>query len=347
MTGQTPADKAAIVRRRSPSLISVVAPAFNEEENLRPLFERVRDVLDAIGLPFELVVVENGSYDGSHDLLKKMHEEDSRLQYVRLSRNFGHQGALTAGLFYARGDAVVTMDADLQHPPEVLPEMIEQWRAGFDVVVAAANENRTQSLVRRALNRLYYSIIAGMSGLNLKGGLSDFRLMDRASVDVINSLPERARYLRGLARWIGFEQIAIDYEISERNKGRSKFNLAQLVRFGIDGVLAFSILPLRLFLLAGFLVSGSAVLYAVFLVVSKIISRYFSIETDPTDGFTTIAAGIFFLGGVILMGIGILGEYIGRIYDETKARPTFIVRDRSMENDSALALQDRDGLPPA
>jgi glycosyltransferase involved in cell wall biosynthesis len=346
MTGQTPAGKAANVRRESPSLISVVAPAFNEEENLRALFESVRNVLKEIDVPFELLIVENGSCDGSHALLEKMHEEDARVQYIRLSRNFGHQGALTAGLVYARGDAVVTMDADLQHPPEVLPEMIEQWRAGFDVVVAAAYENRTQSLVRQGLNRLYYSIIAGMSGLNLKGGVSDFRLMDRAAVDIINSLPERARYLRGLARWIGFEQTAIDYEISERHKGHSKFNRTQLVRFGIDGVLAFSILPLRLFLLAGFLVSGSAVLYAVFLVVSKIISRYFSIETDPVDGFTTIAAGIFFLGGVILMGIGILGEYIGRIYDETKARPTFIVRDSSMQNDQSLG-SDPNGNRPA
>lgn len=325
--------KARIEKRHGPRMISVVAPAFNEEDNLRALFDRVKKALDGANTPFELLIIENGSYDGSLALLEQIHTEDPRINYVRLSRNFGHQGALTAGLSFARGDVVITMDADLQHPPEVLPTMVEKWRDGYDVIVASAAENRTQSFARRLINRMYYSGIAAMSGLDLQGGLSDFRLMDRVAVDAMNRLPERARYLRGLARWIGFKQTSITYDIAERHRGKSKFSFGQVFRFGIDGILAFSILPLRLFLLLGFTVASSALSYAVYLVVSKTLSQYWDVGINPVSGFTTLAAGVFFLGGVILMGIGLLGEYIGRIYDETKARPTFIVWESSYQDD--------------
>lgn len=332
MTAQIATGKTTLNRRGDRALISVVAPAYNEEANLRALYEHVRDVCEKSDISFELLIVENGSKDNSLALLRQLREDDQRLNYIRLSRNFGHQGALTAGLATARGDAVITMDADLQHPPDVLPAMIEKWREGFDVVIAVASENTTQSFARRAFNRLYYASIAKMSGLDLRSGSSDFRLMDRAAVDVMNKLPERARYLRGLTRWIGFAQTSITYEIAERFKGESKFSLTQLVRFAVDGALAFSILPLRLFLMLGFFVAGSALTYAFYIVITKILAVTFGIGVDKISGFTTLAVGVFFLGGVILMGIGFLGEYIGRIYDEVKGRPTFIVWESSYDD---------------
>ncbi len=332
MTVQPNLGKGVKDARANPARISVVAPAYNESENLPVLFERVREALEGIDVPFQLLVVENGSTDNSIDVLRDMHERDPRLNYIRLSRNFGHQGALTAGMAVAEGDALISMDADLQHPPEVLPEMIAKWREGYDVVIAVANTNATQSLARRIINRIYYSVITGISGLDLRGGLSDFRLMDGSAALVMKSLPERSRYLRGLARWIGFSQTSISYEIAERFRGESKFSLGQLFRFGVDGALAFSILPLRLFLVLGFFVAGSSLLYACYLVMSKLLSDHFGIGENAVSGFTTLAAGIFFLSGTILMGIGILGEYIGRIYDETKARPSYIVWESSLKD---------------
>ena len=313
--------------------VGVVTPAFNEEGNLRPLYEAVKAALEGVNVSFELLVVENGSSDSSLAVLKQLRAEDPRVQYLRLSRNFGHQGALTAGLAHCRGRAVVTMDADLQHPPDVLPRMIEKWREGFDVVIASAAENAYQPMMRRVINRIFYRTLAALSGLDLQSGLSDFRLMDRAAVDVLNRLPERARFLRGLARWIGFRQTSVAYEIAERHHGESKFTIRQLVRFGIDGVLGFSIAPLRLFLMLGFIVSGISLLYALYLVVIKLLYVIFGVGQKLEIGYATLAVGIFFLGGTILTAIGVLGEYIARIYEETKGRPSFVAWESSLDDD--------------
>jgi polyisoprenyl-phosphate glycosyltransferase len=326
-----PRDKGEIYTDK---LVSVVAPAYNEQENVREFYERIAAVFDEINQKFELLIVDNGSHDNTLDIIKELHERDPRINFISLSRNFGYQGGVIAGLKHARGDIIVCMDSDLQHPPHVIPDMLKEWQRGADVVFTLKREAPV-GFWRKSLNTFYYRIISKLSGLQLTGGQSDFRLMDRRALNALLSMPEGQKFLRGLSRWIGFSQTAITYDVEERFSGKTKFNVVQLFEFALDGILSFSIFPLRLLTIAGASVAALSLLYVclvVFLAVFDIndVGLGLIASGETPVGYPSLAAGIFFLGGVQLVGIGILGEYIGRVYNEVKQRPAYIVIDSSL-----------------
>ena len=301
--------------------ISIVAPAFNEEENLQGLYEEICSTLDENSEDFEIIIVDNGSTDGTLKLLKKLRAADPRVGYVSLSRNFGHQGGLIAGLEHCQGGVVVTMDADLQHPPNTIIEMLDHWKEGVDVVQTVRRNDTNTHRLRKILNGLFYSLIRRLMGAGMSTSQSDFRLMDRKALDALLALPEKDKFLRGLAGWIGFRQTYVAYTPRMRTAGLSKFKFRHLTSFTINGILAFGILPLRLFTIFGLLVATVTILYGLAVLVSAIFQ---GTDTLP-PGWATLAIAVSFLGGVQLIGIGILGEYLGRTLGEARARPAYVV----------------------
>lgn len=315
---------------RKAKLVSVIAPAYNEEEILPHFYQRLTDIFSKLNCPCELVIVDNGSADRSLAILKDLHQKDKRLRYISLSRNFGHQGGLMAGLTHARGDAVICMDADLQHPPELIPAMVRKWEEDFDIVYTVKRESAGFLGLRRLCDRAFYRLMTILSGIDLHGQ-SDFRLMDRLVVDVVTQqLPERRKFLRGLIQWVGYRQTGLEYEVQKRHAGRSKFNFRQLFNFAVDGIFSFSIVPLRVFTIIGFFISLSSLLYGISLIVLKLYAAMSGgAGSYLPPGWATLASVMLFFGGVQLIGIGLLGEYLGRVYDEVKARPVFLVRESS------------------
>ena len=306
-------------------MLSIVVPIFNERENLPELARRLRGAADDAGGPWEVVFVDDGSRDGSAEILRGLHEGDARFKVVSLSRNFGHQPAVTAGLDAARGDAVVLIDGDLQDPPEVIPLMVERWRAGAEVVTAeraSRGDAGWRSPVRGLGFRLFYPLFRRFSDLPDAPDAGIFGLMDRRVVEHLRAMPERSRFIPGLRSWLGFRVEAVPYQRADRAAGKPKQTLPRLVKYAADATVSFSTKPLRLATWAGFLVSA----LALWLGCYYIFSYYFN-DKKPT-GFTTQIVAVFFLGGVQLISIGILGEYVGRIYDEVKQRPLYVVRDR-------------------
>ena len=312
-----------------PDVVSVVAPAYNEAENLENLYERVRRSLESDGESFQLLIVDNGSDDTTLDVLRKLSAEDERVQFVSLSRSFGHQGAIIAGLEMASGNPIISMDADLQHPPEVLPEMLKHWKEGAEIVFTLKRKDRSRSLARKLVDWGFYALLSRLSGLQLESGQSDFRLLDRRALLAITGMNERPKFLRGLTKWIGYRQVTIDYDVEPRRAGRSKFNFRQLFRLGLDGVLSFSVLPLRLFTLSGVVVASGAFLYGAFVVASGVYAYISGYPERIQPGWATVATSIIFFGGIQLIGIGLLGEYLGRVYDQVKERPAYLIRERS------------------
>ena len=312
-------------------MISIVAPAFNEEPSLPVLCAEVTKVMEAQGCKFEIVIGENGSSDNSLAILRELHAKDPRVNYVGLSRNFGSQGGLVAGLEYCRGDVVITMDADLQHPPAVIPRLLDAWEAGYDIV-NTYRENKTHSgWLRLALNNFYFWMMREFAGISLESRQSDFRLFDRRALNALLSLPERYKFLRGLTHWIGFDQTSIGYVADKRLAGATKYKVLDLIGMAVRGVTSFSIVPLRFFSLVGFLVSLGAMSYGFIILVSALIG-----QTMPT-GFASLAVGVFFLGGIQLIGIGVLGEYVGHIFDEARRRPVYLVRETSLATGPAVS----------
>lgn len=318
-------------------LISVVFPVFNEEENLTVLYEQVQNVFLKLGVTYEMVFVDNGSQDSSLKVIKSFRERDRCVRYISLSRNFGHQGALLAGMSHSRGDAVITMDADLQHPPGLISEMLRLWKDGNDVVFTVKREIGLK-LWRRFLMKIFYGLISKLSGLHLKFGQSDFRLLDRKVVKAILAIPEYRIFLRGIIKWIGFKQVGITYDVATRFAGGSKFSFRSWFSFALDGILAFSVLPLRWVFLVGLVTALGCFAYMGFLFVLGILSlmnQPQSFLTDPSGvfppGWVTLAVSVMFLGGIQLVALGVLGEYLGRVFDQTKGRPIFVVRERSEE----------------
>ena len=309
------------------SLVSLTFPVFNEEANLRPLYQRVCDAMRVAGVGYELVFVDNGSTDGSLAIIKDLAAADSKVRYVSLSRNFGHQGGLLAGMNFSQGDAVITMDADLQQPPELLPQMIERWQAGNQIVYTT-KKNYRMSTGHTVLVRSFYRLVSRLSGLQLNFGQSDFRLLDRAVVDLVLRMPEYRKFLRGIVQWVGFRQDGIEYEVASRHSGESKFNLVTLFSFAIDGILSFSLIPLRAALLTGFVVAILCLLYGTYTICIGILNAFGAGYSLP-PGWATLTAAALFLSSVQLIAIGVLGEYVGRIFEQTKGRPPFIVRESS------------------
>lgn len=307
--------------------ISVIVPCFNEEAVLLRLFERMTAASAGWGLEAEFLCVDDGSHDRTWELLKAQHQKDPRWRCLSFARNFGHQAAVSAGLHYATGDAAIIIDADLQDPPEEIARLLAKWREGFEVIFAT-RKKRHDPLLKRILAWGFYRVLARMTPLPLARDAGDFCLLDRKVVAIINSMPERNRYLRGLRTWCGFKQTSVEFERGERAAGTPQYTFQKSFRLAMDGLFSFSAVPLRFATYLGLWVSGFAFLGAVFTFAQKIFAEQFArIGLAPGPGFPTVVISILFLGGVQLICLGILGEYVGRIYDEVKGRPLWIIRD--------------------
>jgi len=308
-------------------LVSVVFPVFDEADNLRPLYAQVTAALEGAGVEHELVFVDNGSSDSSLAIIKEIAAADDRVRFVSLSRNFGHQGGLLAGMVYSKGDAVITMDADLQQPPSLLPDMVELWKDGNSVVYTK-KKNYTMPAWRTFQVRMFYRLVSKLSGLELSFGQSDFRLLDRQVADLIIGLPEYRKFLRGIVQWVGLRQAGLEYEVAARHAGESKFRFATLVSFAIDGILSFSLIPLRASLLIGFVVAAICIAFGLYTVTIGALNL-FGAGVPLPPGWATLTASALFLASVQLLAIGALSEYVGRIFEQTKGRPPFIVQELS------------------
>ncbi len=300
-------------------LLSVVAPVYDEEATIEQFYSRVCTALD--GMRFELVLVDDGSTDGSAALLQELASSDPRVHVVFLSRNFGHQTALTAGLDHARGDAVVMLDADLQDPPELIPRMLDHWRAGCDVVYAVREQREGESRFKLSTARLFYALFDKLAQVDLQHNSGDFRLLDRRALDALLSMRERSRFLRGMTVWVGYRQAAVPYRRDPRYAGETKYTIPKMLRFSLDAISSFSHRPLQLATLLGFLISTLAFITIPIVIVLRILGSYL-------PGFSSITIAVLLLGGIQLIAIGIIGEYVGRIYDEVKGRPLYLVRSR-------------------
>jgi dolichol-phosphate mannosyltransferase len=302
---------------RLPRLLSVVAPVYNEQELVEAFVERSCTAL--ADYSFELVLVDDGSSDATPQLLDRLADGDPRLRVVHLSRNFGHQAALTAGLEHAAGDVVAMIDADLQDPPEVIPQMVERWAAGADVVYAVREGRPGETAFKLATASWFYRLFNKLTQVDLEPNSGDFRLLDRRALDALLSMTERSRFLRGMIVWVGFTQTAVFYEREARAAGETKYTLRKMLRFSLDAIASFSHLPLQLAIYVGLLSAGIA-----FVAIPVVVGLHFAGSYLP--GFATITIVILLIGGIQLIALGVIGEYVGRIYDEVKHRPLYIVR---------------------
>jgi glycosyltransferase involved in cell wall biosynthesis len=304
---------------REPALLSVVAPMHDEEDTVAEFHRRVTAAVD--GLPFELVIVDDGSRDGTPTALAGLAAADARVKVITLSRNFGHQAALTAALEHARGDVVVMLDGDLQDPPELIPEMLDRWREGADVVYAVRRRRAGETAFKRSTARWFYRVFGRIADIDLEAESGDFRLMDRRPLDALLAMPERNRFLRGMSVWVGFTQTAVAFEREPRAAGTTKYTLGRMLRFSFDAITSFSHRPLQFATLLGFVFAAVAFL----LIPLTVVARYADIYERGVPSTIVI---VLLLGGIQLICVGIIGEYVGRIYDEVKHRPLYVVRDR-------------------
>ena len=301
--------------------VSIVIPVFNEEAVLPELFQRLAAVFDGQpGVTWRALLVNDGSRDRTAELVRRQAGLDPRFALLELTRNFGFQAALAAGLVHATGDAIVTMDADLQDPPEIIPELVAGWRAGADVV-RAVRRSRQETGARRLGMDLFHGLFGRVADYPIEANTGTFGLMDREAVDALNSLPERHRFFPGLRTWVGFTTGEVRYDRHERAAGQPQQTMGKLLRYALDGVFSFSYLPLRLLTYVGVTISGLGFAVGIFFIIRRLLG----IEVAQT-GFTTLVTLVLFIGGVQLIGIGVLGEYLGRIYDEVKQRPLYVVR---------------------
>ena len=308
--------------------VSIVSPIFNEAENLEPLCERIRNALKGVTRSYEIVLVENGSTDRSLEIIRSLRKKDKRIKYVCLSRNFGHQGGILAGLRFASGRAVISLDGDLQHPPEILPEMIRLWREGNQVVYTTKQGRADHDNWRFLPSALFYRLMNLFTEVKLSYGQSDFRLLDRVVVDLINAIPEKNKFLRGLTQWVGFRQAEIRYMTEARQHGRSKFRLKNYINFAIDGIFSFSTLPLRAITYAGLCIALVSGVYMTFVIALYALTHLDLIrDVAVPPGWSTLATAVVFFGAVQMVGMGVIGEYIGRIYNQVKGRPDYIVHE--------------------
>ena len=303
---------------RAPKLLSVVAPVYDEQELVEEFIARA--CAAAADYHFELVMVNDGSSDATPELLDHIASTDPRVRVVHLSRNFGHQAALTAGLEHAAGDVVAMIDADLQDPPELIPEMVAQWSQGADVVYAVRRQRDGESAFKLATASWFYRLFDKLAQVDLEPNSGDFRLLDRSALDALLAMTERSRFLRGMTVWVGFQQTAVPYERDARHAGETKYTVRRMLRFSLDAITSFSHLPLQLATYAGILSAGVAFIAIPVVIALRLFDSYL-------PGFGSITIAILLLGGIQLIALGMIGEYVGRIYDEVKHRPLYIVRD--------------------
>jgi dolichol-phosphate mannosyltransferase len=298
---------------------SLIIPVFNEEKTLPELRDRLRHLLNELDGDTEVVLVDDGSSDSSYQLMCDMHADDPRFKVVHLARNFGHQLAITAGIDLAVGQAVVVMDADLQDPPEVVLEMADKWREGYEIVYGVRQDRSTDSTFKRKTAELYYRLLGRLTDVEIPADVGDFRLVDRRAVEAFKGMREQSRFVRGMWSWIGFRQVGVPYRRAERYAGETKYPLRKMSRLAIDGIVGFSRVPLRLALKLGFLCSFLAVAAGIYTLTGKLFGAY------AVPGWTSVAMAVLFLGGIQLAVLGFMGEYIGRIYEEAIRRPLYIV----------------------
>lgn len=300
---------------------SIIAPIYNEFENLPLLYERVKKVMDSTGKPWELLLVDDGSTDGSTEKIRELARADERVRPVIFARNFGHQIAITAGWDYARGDAVIIIDADLQDPPEIILELIKKWQEGYEVIYAVRAEREGESWFKKFTAAMFYRLIYSITDVKIPVDTGDFRLMDRKVVDVLKQMQERHRFPRGMSAWVGFKQIGVEYKRAARHAGVTKYPFRKMLLLALNAITSFSYLPLQVATFFGFASAGVAIL-----AIPVVIYLRMAGSPQLTGQATTLIA-VLFLGGVQLISLGILGEYIGRLYDEAKGRPLYIVRE--------------------
>ena len=317
MVSHPPCDRTALV------LLSVVTPCFNEEPALRETHRRLVATLGQVpDLNFELVYVDDGSRDATLSVLRELQCADARVRVLALSRNFGHQIAITAGLQHTAGDAVVVIDADLQHPPEVIPEMLDRWRTGADAAYGVRTQRDSETAFKRWTASTFYRLLDRLTDISIPLDTGDFRLMDRTVVNAFLAMPERDRFVRGMVAWTGFRQEPVPYHRAARAAGETKYSFGKMLRFALDGIASFSLVPLRLATWIGVLAAGLALAGIVYAVAIRLL-------TDAwVSGWASLLIAILFLGGVQLVVLGILGEYVGRIYGEVKRRPLYLVKER-------------------
>ena len=308
--------------RSANTSISVVAPVFNEAEGIRSFADAVADELQSLTDSWEIVLVDDGSTDGSWEIMQTLHAEEPRIKILRFSRNFGNQAAVSAGLKFAKGDAIITMDSDLQHPPELIPEMVQHWQNGFHSVFTVRTYSEDIGVVKRLSSSVFSRIMNLFSHVSLQEGLSDYRLLDRKVVESVNSMEENARFLRAMISWLGFRQIGIPFTTKPRVAGITKFSFTRLFRLALDSITSFSVLPLRWITVSGLAVAAMSLCYAIYILVQVLLTGI------TTPGWPTLIVAILFLGGMQLTALGIVGEYVGRIYMETKRRPLFVIQDK-------------------
>ena len=306
--------------------ISFVVPVFNEEENIHEFHRRLTQVMAPLPYDYEILFIDDGSRDRTSLLIRELAEKDPHVQGYVFARNFGHQLALTCGLDQSTGDAVISMDGDLQHPPEMVPDLLKKWEEGYEIVQTVRKSTEDATWFKSITSRLYYKLINSMSEVRITPGGSDFRLMDRKAVDALNRFRERARFIRGMVNNLGFRYTTLEFVAPPRFAGHSKFSLRKMLRFALDGITAFSRVPLRLALYVGCIAGLGSILLIGHVIYVKYIIQ------DAVPGWTTLAAAEFFLGGVELIGIGIVGEYVGRIFDEVKQRPLYIIREHIVKS---------------
>ncbi len=300
---------------------SIIAPVYNEEPVLHKLHERIAEVMDEVGEPWELLLVNDGSRDRSADIIAQLHSKDPRVRGISFSRNFGFQVAVTAGLDHAQGDAIILTDADLQDPPEVIPRMIEKWKEGFDVVYGVRGEREGETFFKKLTAKLFYRTIDVITGIDIPLDTGDFRLMDRRVVTALTGMRERNRFLRGMVPWVGFKQTGVTYQRHARFAGESKFNsVRQMLPFAMDAITSFSYFPMQLATFFGFFVAFLSLIAIVAVVLLRLLSSEVAFE-----GQASTLVMVLFLGGIQLISLGILGEYLGRIYDEVKGRPMYLI----------------------
>lgn len=300
---------------------SIVAPCWNEEKALPELYRRISQVMDEIGEPWELVLVNDGSSDGTIDVMKSLHVADPRVHFVDFARNFGHQLAVTAGMDFAQGDAVVLIDSDLQDPPELIAEMIQKWKNGYKVVFAVRKERKGETWFKLFTAKLFYRLIYRITDVDIPLDTGDFRLMDRQVVNQMSAMKEHHRFIRGMTSWVGFKQTGVYYVREERFAGETKYPLRKMVRFAITAITGFSIFPLQLATFMGFIIGGLSALF----ILLAIIARLSGIQAFAGQATTLVM--VLFLGGIQLISLGIIGEYLGRIYDEVRGRPLYVVNE--------------------
>jgi dolichol-phosphate mannosyltransferase len=315
-------DSVMNVQKRTDGLLSIVVPVYNEQSSLPLFYSALAQAVQCVQMHCEIILIDDGSHDGSLKVMHQLRNADSRVRIISFSRNFGHMAALSAGLEAATGEAVITLDSDMQHPPELIPVLVEKWRNGVDVVNTIRETTQGVSVSKQLFASLFYAFFRTLSGLDLKNNGADYRLLDRKVVDALQMLPERTRFLRGLIAWIGFCQVSVPYHAPARVAGVTKYSMRKMMSFAADGITSFSTIPLQLAVWAGVMLSGFSAVYLVY----AIWIRFF---TDRAiQGWTSVMGAVLFIGGIQLIFLGIIGQYLGKVFHEAKQRPLYILKEK-------------------